>query len=426
MSVEMFQVSPHDSNIYCIPSFSEKKFTVEIQPSESFQLGNALQSFFPLLEAVFDYLNCNDLKNCMLVNEVWKDLAAKILQKRSSVSWVSYVERERIFQSSKCFNYNNISKCIIFYDYHYIKLDKYICLHENQLQRMTFVEYISKEVVPKNIEHCFLSCSSVTPIDLSNLIRSKKTAEKIPRAVFQSVSLPEIPNVKISMFHCNPSQSDAAIKCTLSKYIKPDEVVKCLLTFHISNPYRNIEKFLNCVLDGEDAASLALGGGIIKGIKPYLSDSYQIQRYCSAREYFCITFQQNKYAEIDFNAGSMVVSGVSHSTYEFEECLGKLKAKCQNRTDGVAFRICCAAKHDKDMETTLFNKHFPKIPLLGIDVDGEIGWDTKDFQKFKDETSGNMEFKKVKRTLPEMQHQWSSIFVLLTWGKLVNEGMFGL
>lgn len=47
------------------------------------------------------------------------------------------------------------------------------------------------------------------------------------------------------------------------------------------------------------------------------------------------------------------------------------------RSQSVAFRFSCAAKELKRQdEIFAFNSIFPNTPVLGLDVHGEIGWDT--------------------------------------------------
>lgn len=47
------------------------------------------------------------------------------------------------------------------------------------------------------------------------------------------------------------------------------------------------------------------------------------------------------------------------------------------RSQSVAFRFSCSCKEtSRQDETYAFNSVFPDTPLLGLDVFGEIGWDT--------------------------------------------------
>lgn len=47
------------------------------------------------------------------------------------------------------------------------------------------------------------------------------------------------------------------------------------------------------------------------------------------------------------------------------------------RTQSAAFRFCCSAKgSSRQGETFAFNAVFPRTPVIGLDVFGELGWDT--------------------------------------------------
>lgn len=47
------------------------------------------------------------------------------------------------------------------------------------------------------------------------------------------------------------------------------------------------------------------------------------------------------------------------------------------RSQSAAFRFSCSCKQSKRQEEVVaFNSIFPNTPLLGLDVFGEIGWDT--------------------------------------------------
>lgn len=49
------------------------------------------------------------------------------------------------------------------------------------------------------------------------------------------------------------------------------------------------------------------------------------------------------------------------------------------RSQSAAFRFSCSCKEiSRQDETFAFNTFFPNTPVLGMDVFGEIGWDTID------------------------------------------------
>lgn len=105
------------------------------------------------------------------------------------------------------------------------------------------------------------------------------------------------------------------------------------------------------------------------------------------------------------------------------------------RTHSVAIRICCSAKIEFEDESLIFSNVFPNIPLLGFHADGEIGWNslgaTEDSGKnlviritslleyciFYPEY-GETKAKRSKQKYPKVQHQWSTVFVLISWGSM--------
>lgn len=103
------------------------------------------------------------------------------------------------------------------------------------------------------------------------------------------------------------------------------------------------------------------------------------------------------------------------------------------RNNSMAFRICCAAKMRKNRELTIFNKVFPNVTLLGLEAEGEIGWnsynlETKDGRIFcccilylKEVLGYIDEPKKRKESYPIVQHQWSTVIVFITWGHVIQK-----
>lgn len=109
---------------------------MEIPTLEDFDFAEALESVYPILEIIFSYLNYKDLKSCSFVKNSWKDIAEKILSKRSKPSWFTCYrtkakKKSNIFKYSKELNYNNVGIGIVLYDFRRIKLSKFICLHKN-------------------------------------------------------------------------------------------------------------------------------------------------------------------------------------------------------------------------------------------------------------------------------------------------------
>lgn len=124
----------------CIPSIP-KLVTTEhnISQDNSFEFGKALESYFPLLELVFKYLEVQDLDSAKLVNPTWNTLGDKELQKRISPTWISVCYNPSLsVQMSPGFTYHNAALGIIVYNPHNIKLKTYLCIHDTpDFYRMT-------------------------------------------------------------------------------------------------------------------------------------------------------------------------------------------------------------------------------------------------------------------------------------------------
>lgn len=114
---------------------------LEIPGSDDFDFAEALESVYPILEIIFNYLNYRDLKSCCSVKKSWEVIAENVLKKRKSPSWFTCYrtagkKKSNLFQYSKELNYNNIGIGIVLYDSRRIKLSKFICLHKNTTELM--------------------------------------------------------------------------------------------------------------------------------------------------------------------------------------------------------------------------------------------------------------------------------------------------
>lgn len=42
--------------------------------------------------------------------------------------------------------------------------------------------------------------------------------------------------------------------------------------------------------------------------------------------------------------------------------------------NAILVRVTCADKEDKNDENIVLHRHFPNIPIVGMDANGEFGW----------------------------------------------------
>jgi hypothetical protein len=407
------------------------KIDVDIPVRENFDFSEALDSVYPLTEMIFSYLDYKSLQTVGQVKKSWQITANNILEKRNKVSWITVFRKKRLCYVHDSDNYHNhnTAASIILFNCSVISLSDSLCCHENLTQKkIKFLDFISNQVVPHGTDYCIMGCSGVESL------LSKKIVYKSSVRLFDGCFIPPIPNVRISMFNVNPQNMN-------DKYIRPNsEKLKCLLLFSKIDLEDGIFAILDQLIPEGGCRSVALGGGIVR--KTVQTNVSQKEGKC-----LCIAFTQNICTESDFNASSVVIQGDDLSPREFEAHLLKFKNKIVVRSNSLAFRICCSAKTQKNQESRIFNEIFPDTPLLGLEAEGEFGWNShpqknKEINCHKqnllepedevrrvyhnncsndsDDELQNRRTKKRIGSYPRVQHQWTTVIVFITWGQLVD------
>ncbi|CAH1102167.1 unnamed protein product [Psylliodes chrysocephalus] len=411
--------------VFCIKTVKKRPIVdPEIPCTENFDLFEALESVYPLLDIILDYLDCDDLRSCCEVKNAWKEVAERILCKRIQPSWFTCfkaVPRNKlnIYEHSDNLNFNNVGIGIILYDFRRIKLNKYICIHNDddvvshgaKSKWNSVPEYFEKELVPRNTDYCIISCPKV----ISHFHKNSKNLCKA--SFFDGLFIPKIPKIRTAMFHCNPVRKNE-IRSTVESNIHSHEEIRCLLMFSTTDQKKALYNLLKELIPENDASSVAVGGGIIRGTKTFLQVN-PAKSINSSNDIFSIVFLKEKGAEADFNAFSYVIFGDDLSKEEFADEIFKFKGSTFLRTHSVVIRVCCSAKVDADEEPKIFNKIFPGIPIFGFHADGEIGWNCV-LTPSTTEDVEECQAKKAKHKYPNVRHQWSTVFVLITWGAILS------
>lgn len=78
---------------------------------------------------------------------------------------------------------------------------------------------------------------------------------------------------------------------------------------------------------------------------------------------------------------SVIISETINNANDSEECVKKLKAHNLPEENSFCFMFACLGRGEglygqSDIESSLFRKHFPKTPLIGLFGNGEIGFET--------------------------------------------------
>lgn len=384
--------SSHTLKPTCISAMDLRPVTQVERSDDNFSLGEALQSYYPLLEYVFTYLDKASLQCARCTGTMWKELATKELNKRLSPSWITFCPNGRL-TCSREFSYTNVSFGIFAYNPKLVKLDRTLCVHGlSDERKMSVAEYF-ESITEARLRYCVIACPSLTPIVPST------SADNLAVG-FQGLFVPRIPNVETYMF-----RSDA--KCWPE--VAPRLRVRCCIIFSGST-VRLLEPFLRTFLEAEKPENVALGGGFIHNKKSLQMP--QGERLKDS-EIFCVAFLQGDRAETKFAAYSVVIVNETEDEAGFVTELVQFKEGLVLHKYGVLFRFCCKAKTWRVDESDIIRRHFPAFVLYGMDVNGEIGWNAG--RRFAEEEPSAE--KRRKKDLPQCVYGWSTILVLLTWNK---------
>ncbi|XP_031356175.1 uncharacterized protein LOC116180362 isoform X2 [Photinus pyralis] len=388
--------SSHTTKPSCISAIHLWLVTQVERNDDDFSLGEALQSYHPLLEHVFTYLDKASLQCARCTCTIWNELATKELNKRISPSWIAFYPNGRL-TCSRGFSYTNVSFGIFAYNPKLVKLDGTLCVHG--LSDETKMSEYFESITEARLRYCVIACPSLTPIVPST------SADQLAVG-FQGLFVPRIPHVETHMFRSNAKSAP-----TFRSGAAPRLRVKCCIIFSGST-VRLLEPFLRAYLAAERPESVALGGGFI-----YNKKSLQMpegERFKDS-EIFCMAFLQADGAEANFAAHSVVIVNETEDEVGFVNELVQFKEGLVLHKYGVLFRFCCKAKTWKVDESDIIRRHFPDFVLYGMDVNGEIGWNTGNGSTTTEELPSAK--KRRKKDLPPYVYGWSTVLVLLTWNK---------
>ncbi|CAH1156101.1 unnamed protein product [Phaedon cochleariae] len=392
---------------FCLKTIKESKTSpTEISIIENFDFGSALENVYPLLDIVFSYLNCDELRTCSQVNSSWKDIAINHLEKRIEPSWFTCFKRGTSSSrtTSKCvysiqksgnLKHNCVSVGIILIDSRTIRSNKKVCVHteEDIFSSTSITQYIEKELIPKDVKYCVLSCCRV-------LSSFQPEINLVDKFAMEGLFLPQIPNISTAMFYYDGNDDP-----NFQNMVEQNQELKCLLIFTTTrksstNRKKIIDDLLTKLVQNNNE-TVALAGGVLRAVS-----SPQIFRKKNA-DVFSIAFWQASDSEADFNAFSCVINGEYLSKVEFTSEVSKFRKRIFLRRHCVAIRICCSAKKNAEEEIVIFSEIFEKVPLLGFYADGEIGWNSSLLKNNSIQQYQNV------------HHQWSTVFIVMTWGPII-------
>ncbi|XP_006611836.1 F-box only protein 22-like [Apis laboriosa] len=335
---------------------------------------------YDVLRIVFKYLNGMELSNASMVCRSWLEVAND--EKRTRGGPICFIEN--LEMGVEYFNIQITEK---------LRIKPTLGLIFKAPRRLYNKQDCHCKILPKN-------CDAITLATFGILINDKEMESALDNIV--CAFLPEIPDVTITIvaFSKYKVQHYRRMKKALSRHGTNGS--KCLLLF--------------CNQRGRALAQTAAGelqlcnktvkpsvwGGVVKDLYVYNSKNPTNDDY--VRFAFCVGI--TIVGSVD---SWSIVMDESYKTKELvEQRLKLFKSHISLKKHSMGFMFACCERgenmfNERNVESSIFKKLFPDIPLVGCFGDGEFGETTIPTKSFNDKKNF-------------WYHERSTVFLIITYG----------
>lgn len=356
---------------------------------------------YDVLRIIFKYLNGMDLSSAARVCRSWLEAANNEKRTRGPISLIANYEKFLPKEKStmECLKTQIIKN---------LTIKPALGLFFTNPTVVFGTQDCHSKVLPRN-------CNTVT-LGTHGVISDNKELEKNLGAIVCAF-LPQLPNVKIRTFVLGRGSSRGArnhvpksvegysqqLKRILGAPKKTSGSSKCLLLFCDLYGRSLARQILNSLKPCYPGDVLSIWGGVANDLL-----------VCNSK-----TDEKDEYAEFAFCVGITLIGSVdtwsiivdeTHKTKEqVEHRLNSLKNSVQLKKHSMGFMFACCARGESmfnecHVESSIFKRLFPEVPLVGCFGYGEFGENT-----IPNESAADVETK-------EWYNERSTVFMILTYG----------
>lgn len=337
-----------------------------------FSFGNALENVYPLLNIIFEYLSWKELEIASQVCVHWKAVAQKIFTSRSMFTKpLILINNENKLLRSNNFYHHYIDFTLLFYDRKPFRLSRkfyYSSADGDIKERNDFAEYVIDNINPKN--YFVLGARKIyfSPILDNGLL-------------FASISFPKINGVRMI-----PFKDFSEFYMLQMIELAETEKLSGLLFFSSYPGHLNNKGVLS----------------FLERLKPRLSSNFA---FCGGvthtRKHMSgVLIITDNSKSVQFETHSIVI--LEHEDTDYRLC--KMKEDIPLKANSMAIMAQCNSRHQGEETAKQFQHFFPDVPLVGVDVNGEFGIESK-----------TSDFRVLDSLYDIISHSYSISFMLLTW-----------
>ncbi|CAL1268837.1 unnamed protein product [Larinioides sclopetarius] len=374
-----------------------------------------------IVEKIFHFLNARDLSSCARVCSLWFKISEAEKRRRKDITW--------IFTVGPCpgWSLKHIKSCGLL-EHHEVENSIFNQLENLQIQPVFCTAFMSTCLFEK-VHKFFPSfgdfeptvkrskpCESVSRRKYLNSVMDtvlksflpencKMTftvstgiigykADKNPVEIENGPAIagyfiPQIPGVEVKHYAISGKNS------SLAEFISKNAPVKCLLLFLTSRGASIANKLVRSCCPEDEEISMAVGGAIVERTESLLGSA---TAFCGPNV---------DAASVIINASDKAEE-VTAKLEVFRET-GLLENKC------IAYMFVCVGRgyyfhEDHNVESAIFSKLYPKVPIIGVFGEGEIGVNYIPNVTLENKKLKIGKFKNSKRFL----HGYTTIFVLIS------------
>ncbi|XP_012221754.1 F-box only protein 22-like [Linepithema humile] len=399
----------------------EQKYEQKYEQTYEDPLGSNVCLTYDILRIVFRYLNGRDLSSVAMVCR----------------SWLEAANNEKCLRGPYCFIE------------HYKPVD--ICAsHEKRLAQS--LDYIKESTIKPSIGFFFLSletphdiksricellpknCEAIMLFTHSIILNNNEMEHPYPNMV--CALLPQIPNVKISVVKV----TDRALggdKYTeymqmIEEASRQDDESTCLMLFCNRYGHSMGSYMASLARLSNDERIISLWGGVVEEMQyVHINNERFIEEESNVAKPYCVALLLTG----SIQTWSIVVNRKCKTKEQVEEKLKLFKQQVKLQKHSVGFMFACVARgkymyHEENVESTIFKRLFPEVPLVGCFGNGEFGKDSTVYNPELSVLQYRKKFKNVSKNLYPLcqrnystrrhkspwHNEFSTMFMILTYG----------
>ncbi|WAR00205.1 FBX22-like protein [Mya arenaria] len=363
---------------------------------------HVLSSVYPVVELILSYLPYRELESLSRVCQLWHGIVRKLREKRSTMSFAAF-DGDDLVQGTKSFlndMYTEPGTVFLFHCNILNELLETLILNAEDDAGADIISDEEKDKSYGEFVRSLLPCNC-------NLV-----ALEAGGIVGTSSDLKEI----------NEMEGEGAVSfLCLPKYNTQSKLE--IVTISDSVDLNLVEKSYNnhqlkaCLVFDVDPKFLPkrFGYTLLDEYAVLIAGAY-VDNVCTMTDEF-LNMELVSFYGNDVKVASVILpppkSGCNNLKEKTEAAVVKLKKYNLPEKNSFAFMLACIGRGEgmygeRNVESSLFHKHFPNTPLVGLFGNGEIGCDFYDCA-----SASGCDMKRRKSELPKLFHSYTTILVLV-------------